>query len=99
MPTYAPTVLYRGRRPTLDHKGIYVDILDHYTNYYSREYELITEAHTQLSVVGNCSRSSLRVCLGEGKQLAERGRSAVIRGGGGQYTGRGNLEQFRTTES
>jgi hypothetical protein len=41
----------------------------------TREYELITEAHAQLSIVRNCSRYSLRVCLGEGKQLA---------GGGGQ---------------
>ncbi len=48
----------------------------------NREYELITEAHAQLSVVGNCSRSSLSVCLGEGKQLAGGGRSAVVGGGG-----------------
>jgi hypothetical protein len=41
----------------------------------TREYELMTEAHAKLSVVGNCSKSSLPVCLGEGKQLA---------GGGGQ---------------
>jgi hypothetical protein len=47
-----------------------------------REYELITEAHAQLSVVRNCSRSSLRVCVGEGKQLAGGGRSAVAGGGG-----------------
>jgi hypothetical protein len=39
----------------------------------SREYELITEGHAKLSVVGNCSKSSLRVCLGEGKQLAGGG--------------------------
>jgi hypothetical protein len=39
-----------------------------------REYELITEAQAQLSVVGNCSRYSLCVCLpGEEKQLAGRG--------------------------
>jgi hypothetical protein len=47
-----------------------------------REYELITEAHAQLSVVRNCSRSSLRVCVGEGQQLASGGRSAVAGGGG-----------------
>jgi hypothetical protein len=65
-----------------------------------REYELITEAHAKLSVVGNCSRSSLRVCLGEGEQLAGGGRSAVAGvGGNRQYTGRENLEQFSTTES
>jgi hypothetical protein len=29
----------------------------------TRAYELITEAHAKLSVVGNCSKSSLRVCL------------------------------------
>ncbi len=49
-----------------------------------REYELITEAHAQLSAVRNCSRSSLRVCLGEGKQLAGGGRSAVAGDGGRQ---------------
>jgi hypothetical protein len=39
-----------------------------------KEYELITEAQAQLSVVGNCSRCSLCVCLpGEEKQLAGRG--------------------------
>jgi hypothetical protein len=36
----------------------------------AREYELMTEAHAQLSVEGNCSRFSLHVCLGEGKPLA-----------------------------
>jgi hypothetical protein len=66
----------------------------------AREYELITEAHAKLSVVRNWSRSSHHVCLGEGKQLASGGYSAVAGGGGGrQYTGRENLEQFRTTES
>jgi hypothetical protein len=39
----------------------------------SREYELMTEAHAKLSVVRNCSKSSLHVCLGEGKQLAGGG--------------------------
>ncbi len=48
----------------------------------NREYELMTEAHAKLSVVGNCSRSSLCVWLGEGKQLAGRGWSAVARGEG-----------------
>jgi hypothetical protein len=48
-----------------------------------REYELITEAHAKLSVVRNCSKSSLHVCLGEGKQLAGGGWSAVTGGGGG----------------
>jgi hypothetical protein len=47
-----------------------------------REYELMTEAHAKLSVVRNCSRFSLHVCLGEGEQLAGRGRSAVAGGGG-----------------
>jgi hypothetical protein len=37
-----------------------------------REYELIKETHAQVSVVRNCSRSFLRVCLGEGKQLSWR---------------------------
>ncbi len=61
--------------------------------------ELMTEVHTKLSVVRNCSRSSLHGCLGEGGQLAGWGRSAVAGGGGGrQYTGRENLEQFSTTE-
>jgi hypothetical protein len=45
----------------------------------------MTEAHAKLSVVGNCSRSSLPVCLGEGTQLAGRGWSAV-EGGGGRQT-------------
>ncbi len=64
----------------------------------------MTEAHAKLSVVRNCSISSLFVCLGEGKQLAGGGWSAVAGGGGRrgearQYTGRENLEQFPTTES
>jgi hypothetical protein len=64
----------------------------------------MTEAHAKLSIVQNCSKSSLRVCLGEGKQLAGRGWSAVAGGGGRrgegrQYTGRENLEQIPTTES
>jgi hypothetical protein len=44
----------------------------------------MTEAHAKLSVVRNCSISSLYVCLGEGKQLAGRGRSAGAGGGGRQ---------------
>jgi hypothetical protein len=64
-----------------------------------REYELMTEAHAKLSVVRNCSNSSLYVCLGEGKQLVGRGWSAVAGGGGRrregrQYTVKENLEQF-----
>jgi hypothetical protein len=47
-----------------------------------REYESMTEAHAKLSVIRNCSKSSQRVCLGEGKQLAGRGWSAVAEGGG-----------------
>jgi hypothetical protein len=43
----------------------------------------MTEAHAKLSVVRNCSKSSLRVYLGEGKQLAGGGWSAVAGGGGG----------------
>ncbi len=53
----------------------------HFENPESREYELMTEAHAKLSVVRNCSRSSLHVCLGEGEQLAGGGRSAVAGGG------------------
>jgi hypothetical protein len=45
------------------------------------ENELITEAHAQLCVIRNCSRSSLSVWVGEGKQLAG--------GGGQQYNGAG----------
>ncbi len=41
----------------------------------------MTEAHGKLSVVGNCSRSSLPVCLREGAQLAGGGWSAVAAGG------------------
>jgi hypothetical protein len=37
----------------------------------------MTEAHAKLSVVGNCSRSSLPVCLREGAQLAGGRWSAV----------------------
>jgi hypothetical protein len=64
---------------------------------YSKEYELMTEAHAKLSVVRNCSKSSLRVCLGEGKHLAASSNREW--GEGRQYTGRENLEQFPTTES
>ncbi len=51
-----------------------------------REYELLTEAHAKLSVVRKCSKSSVRVCLGEGNQLAGGGWSAVagVGGGGGR---------------
>jgi hypothetical protein len=42
----------------------------------------MTEAHAKLSVIRNCSKSSLPVCLGEGKQLAGGGWSAVAGGGG-----------------
>jgi hypothetical protein len=47
-------------------------VADHLTVFmgHAREYELITEAHAKLSVVRNCSRSSLRVCLRRGTQLA-----------------------------
>jgi hypothetical protein len=70
----------------------------------AKEYELMTEAPAKLSVVRNCSRSSLHVCLGEGEQLAGGGEVSSSRGwgeerGGIQYTGRENLEQFSTTES
>jgi hypothetical protein len=44
----------------------------------------MTEGHAKLSVVGNCSRSSLPVCPGEGTQLAGGGWSAVAGGGGRQ---------------
>jgi hypothetical protein len=69
-----------------------------------REYELMTEAHAKLFVIRNCSKSSLRVCLGEGKQLAGGGvvsssRGCGEEGEGRQYTSRENLEQFPTTES
>jgi hypothetical protein len=47
----------------------------------SRDYELMTEANAKLSVVGNCSRSSLLVCLGEGTQLAGGGVVSSSRGG------------------
>jgi hypothetical protein len=61
-----------------------------------REYGLITEAHAQLSVVGNCSS----VCSGGGETARGWGWSAVAGGGGEdrQYTGRENLAQL-TTES
>jgi hypothetical protein len=37
-----------------------------------REYELITEAHAQLSVIGNSSRASFRLCLGGGETAGGR---------------------------
>jgi hypothetical protein len=62
----------------------------------TREYGLITEAHAQLSVVGNCSI----VCSGGGETAGGWGVISSSRGWGEdrQYTGRENLEQFRTTE-
>jgi hypothetical protein len=42
----------------------------------------MTEDHAKLSVVRNSSKSSLRVCLGEGKQLVGGEWSAVAGGGG-----------------
>jgi hypothetical protein len=70
---------------------------------YLREYGLITEAHAQLSVVGNCS-NPLSVCVwgrGNSWRAGSGGWSSVAGGGGGgQTVHRGeNLEQFRTTES
>ncbi len=50
----------------------------------AREIELMTKAHAKLSVIGNCSRSSLPVCLGEGDTAGVRGWSAVAGGGGRQ---------------
>jgi hypothetical protein len=44
-----------------------------------REYELITEAHAQLSVGRNCSRSSLRVLYVWGRE-----NSWLVWWGGGQ---------------
>jgi hypothetical protein len=51
----------------------------------------MTEAHAKLSVVRNCSKSSLLVFLGEGKQLAGGGWSAEA--GGGGRRGEGNSTQ------
>jgi hypothetical protein len=42
----------------------------------TREYELITEAHAQISVILNCSRFSLPVCSGGG-ETAGRGGGMV----------------------
>jgi hypothetical protein len=68
-----------------------------------REDELMTEAHAKLSVIGNFSKSSLRVS-GGGETAGGWGWSTVAGGGGRrgegrQYTGRENLEQVPTTES
>jgi hypothetical protein len=62
-----------------------------------RDYGFITEAHAQLCVVGNCSS----VCPGGGETASGQGVVSSSRGWGEyrQYTGRENLEQFRTTES
>ncbi len=62
-----------------------------------REYGLITEAHAQLSVVGNCSS----VCSGGGETAGGQGVVSSSMGWGQdrQYTGRENLEQFCTSES
>jgi hypothetical protein len=64
---------------------------------YSREYGLLTEAHTQLSVVRNCSS----VCSGGEETAGGQGVVSSSMGWGEdrQYTGRENLEQFPTTES
>ncbi len=64
-----PTILYVLKKPMI-HIFSKLSVLP-------REYELMTEAHAKLSVMRNCSRSSLYVCLGEGEQLAGGGRSAV----------------------
>ncbi len=67
---------------------------------YSREYELKTEAHAQVSVVQTAPDSPSVCVLGEEKKLAVRGVVSSSKGQGDrQYTGRENLEQFRTTES
>ncbi len=47
-----------------------------------REYELMTEAHAKLSVVRNCSRSSLPVCSGGGETAGGRGVVSSNRGWG-----------------
>ncbi len=70
----------------------------------AREYELITEAAAQLSLVRNCSRFCLPVCSGGGekKTAGAQGVVSSSRGWGrqaGLYTGKEHLEQFRTTES
>jgi hypothetical protein len=57
---------------------------------WSREYELITEAHAQLSVIRNCSRSSLT--MSGGGETASGGAGVVSRagvGGGGGYSTQG----------
>ncbi len=69
-----------------------------------REYEFITEAHTQLSVVRNCFRFSLPVCSGGGETAGGLGVISNSRRWGGEtdstvHTGIEHLEQFRTTES
>jgi hypothetical protein len=61
-------------------------LMDFHHSHPTREYELITEAHAQLSVVRNCSRFSLPVCSEEGNQLAGGGWLAVKRGGGADNT-------------
>ncbi len=63
----------------------------------TRVHGLITEAHAQLSVVGNCSI----VCSGGGETAGGQRVVSSSRGRGEdrQYTRRENLEQFRTTES
>jgi hypothetical protein len=50
----------------------------------SREYELMTEANTKLSVVGNCSRSYLCVRLGGGETAGGLGVVSSSRGWGRQ---------------
>jgi hypothetical protein len=66
----------------------------------SREYELITEAHAQLSVVGNCSRLSLPVyCLPPPPPATADLPPTASCFPSPRHTRREDLEQFRTTES
>ncbi len=45
-----------------------------------KEYELLTEAHAQLFVVGNCSRFCLPVCSGGGETAGGWGMVSSSRG-------------------
>jgi hypothetical protein len=55
-----------------------------------REYELITEAHAQLSVAWNCSRFCLPVCSGGGETAGGHGVVNSSRGWGeGRQTAQG----------
>jgi hypothetical protein len=73
-----------------------------YTFNGSREYELITEAHAQLSVVENFSRFSLSGCSGGGETAGGQGVVSTSMGWGRQtvqYTqGYSIWSKFRTTE-